>query len=129
MESNTVLFGAGFIVVGVLLILFGIKKLMRCSGRAIGKITGIRETEESDNEGFKYYSYSPEFEFEADGQIYKGVGNNAYSKSKKIHIGGAIKVYFDPKDPHKHYTKGGGAILPFLGIMFIIVGFICMFTA
>lgn len=129
MVSNNILFGAVFIVAGVLLILFGFKKIMRCSGRAVGKITGIRETEESDNEGFKHYSYSPEYEFESDGQIYRGVGSKAYSKSKKIHIGGDIKVYYDPKDPKENYTKGGGAILPFLGIMFIIVGLICMLSA
>lgn len=56
----------------------------RCTGRTVGRITGVHEDEESDDEGFHYYSYSPEFEYEVDGQIYHSIGGKSYKKRKKF---------------------------------------------
>lgn len=124
MALNNILVGAGFIVVGVIVILLGIRKNMRCSGRTVGRITGVREYQETDDEGFNHYFYSPQFEYVVNGQVYRGEGNKGYSKSNKIQIGGNIKVYYNPQKPNESFTKGGGFILPFLGIMLIIVGVI-----
>ena len=122
--QNNILIGAGFIVVGVLLIVLGIRKIIKCSGRTVGRITGVREYQETDDEGFNHYFYSPQFEYVVNGQIYRGEGNKGYSKSNKIQIGGNIKVYYNPQKPNENFTKGGGFILPFIGIMLIIVGVI-----
>ena len=124
MESTNILVGAGLIVVGVIVILLGIRKNMRCSGRTEGRIIGVREYQETDDEGFNHYFYSPQFEYAVNGQIYRGEGNKGYSKSNKIQIGGNIKVYYNPQKPNENFTKGGGFILPFIGIMLIIVGVI-----
>ena len=128
MESANILVGVGFIVVGVIVILFGIRKNMRCSGRTVGRIIGVRESYETDDEGFNHYIYSPQFEYVVNGQIYRGEGNKGYSKSNKIQIGGNIKVYYNPQKPNESFTKGGGFILPFIGIMLIIVGVIFLTT-
>ena len=120
MESANILVGVGFIVVGVIVILLGIRKNMRCSGRIIG----VRESHETDDEGFNHYYYYPQFEYVVNGQVYRGEGNKGYSKSNKIQIGGGIKVIYNPKNPSECFTKGGGCILPFIGIMLIIVGVI-----
>ena len=85
MVSNNILTGIGFIGVGVLLIVLGIRKNKICSCKTVGRITGIKETEDTDDEGFKFYSYLPEFEYEVNGQIYHGTGNTAYNLSL-IHI-------------------------------------------
>lgn len=124
MVSTNILIGAGFIGVGALLIVLGIRKSIKCSGRTVGRITGVREYQETDDEGFNHYYYSPEFEYVVNGQIYRGEGNKGYSKSNKIQIGGNIKVYYNPQKPNEHFTKGGGCIMPFIGIMLIIVGVI-----
>ena len=124
MTANNILVGAGFIGVGALLIVSGIRKNKRCSGRTVGRITGVREYQETDDEGFNHYFYSPQFEYVVNGQVYRGEGNKGYSKSNKIQIGGNIKVYYNPQKPNESFTKGGGFILPFLGIMLIIVGVI-----
>ncbi|MDY2743990.1 MAG: DUF3592 domain-containing protein [Eubacteriales bacterium] len=128
MESTNILVGVGFIVVGVIVILLGIRKNMRCSGRTVGRIIGVRESQETDDEGFNHYIYSPQFEYVVNGQIYRGEGNKGYSKSNKIRIGGNINVFYNPNKPEEHFTKGGGFILPFLGIMMIIVGAICIYS-
>ena len=124
MESTNILVGAGLIVVGVIVILLGIRKNIRCSGRTVGRIIGVRESQETDDEGFNHYFYYPQFEYVVNGQIYRGEGNKGYSKPQKIQIGGNIKVYYNPQKPNESFTKGGGFIMPFIGIMLIIVGII-----
>ena len=124
MESTNILVGVGLIVVGMIVILLGIRKIIKCSGRNVGRIIGVREYQETDDEGFNHYFYSPQFEYVVNGQIYRGEGNKGYSKSRKIQIGGNIKVYYNPKKPNENFTKGGGFILPFIGIMLIILGVI-----
>ena len=126
--QNNILIGAGLIVVGVLMIVLGIRKIIKCSGRTVGRITGVREYQETDDEGFNHYFYSPQFEYVVNGQIYRGEANKGYSKSNKIQIGGNIKVYYNPQKPNESFTKGGGFILPFLGIMLIIVGAIFIYS-
>ena len=126
--QNNILIGAGLIVVGVLLIVLGIRKIIKCAGRTVGRITGVREYQETDDEGFNHYFYSPQFEYVVNGQIYRGEANKGYSKSNKIQIGGNIKVYYNPQKPNESFTKGGGFILPVLGIMLIIVGAIFIYS-
>ena len=128
MPSTNILVGAGLIVVGVIVILLGIRKNIKCSGRTVGRIIGVRESQETDDEGFNHYFYYPQFEYVVNGQIYRGEGNKGYSKSNKIRIGGNINVFYNPNKPEEHFTKGGGFILPFLGIMMIIVGAICIYS-
>ena len=128
MPSTNILLGAGFILVGVVVIILGIRKNIKCSGRTVGRIIGVREYQETDDEGFNHYFYYPQFEYVVNGQIYRGEGNKGYSKSNKIQIGGNIKVYYNPQKPNESFTKGGGFILPFIGIMLIIVGVILFTT-
>ena len=124
MESANILVGVGLIVVGVIVILLGIRKNMRCSGRTVGRIIGVRESHETDDEGFNHYYYYPQFEYVVNGQTYRGEGSTSYSKPQKIQIGGGIEVVYDPNEPSKCFTKGGGFILPFIGAMLIILGVI-----
>ena len=124
MPSTNILVGAGFIIIGVVVIILGIRKNIKCSGRTVGRIIGVRESQETDDEGFNHYFYYPQFEYVVNGQIYRGEGNKGYSKPRKIQIGGNIKVYYNPQKPNESFTKGGGFILPFIGIMLIIVGVI-----
>ena len=128
MPSTNILLGAGFILVGVVVTILGIRKNIKCSGRTVGRIIGVREYQETDDEGFNHYFYYPQFEYVVNGQIYRGEGNKGYSKSNKIQIGGNIKVYYNPQNPNESFTKGGGFILPFIGIMLIIVGVILFTT-
>ena len=122
MVSSNILLGFGLVGVGVLLIVSGIRKKSRCSCKVVSRITGIHENEGTDNEGFKNYSYSPEYEYEVNGQIYHDYADRSYSNPDKIQIGGNIDVYYNPEKPDEHYTKGGVKIRPLLGIGAIIIG-------
>ena len=116
--------GVGLIAVGVIVILLGIRKNIRCSGRTVGKIIGVRESQETDDDGRTSYHYYPQFEYVVNGETYRGEGSTSCSKPPKIQIGGEIEVIYDPKKPSKYFTRGGGLILPFLGAMLIILGVI-----
>lgn len=126
MKSNKILLGIGFIVVGVTVLVIGIRKKFKCSGRTTGRITGIREYNDTDDDGYNRYTYLPELEYEVNGQIYHGTGSTHYSNRKKIKIGDNIKVSYNPKNPEEYLAKGAGSILPFVGIMMIITGLICI---
>ena len=129
MTPNNMLVGAGFIGGGVLLILFGIGKSKKCSGKAIGKITGIRRYDEREKDGSRRDFYSPEFEYEVDGQIYHGVGSSNYRERNSIQVGGSIEVHYNPKNPKEHFIQGGGKLLPMVGGVAILAGIIMIATA
>ena len=129
MPSTNFLVGIGLLIVGVIVIISGIIKKIKCSGRTVGRIIGVREYQETDDEGFNHYYYYPQFEYVVNGQVYRGEGSTSYSKPQKIQIGGGIKVIYNPKNPSECFTKGGGFILPFIGIMLIILGVIFLTSA
>ena len=116
--------GVGLIAVGVIVILLGIRKKKRYSGRTVGKIIGVRESQETDDDGRTSYHYYPQFEYVVNGETYRGEGSTSCSKPQKIQIGGGIEVAYDPNEPSECFTKGGGFILPFIGAMLIILGVI-----
>lgn len=128
MAIKGILIAVGFICVGVLLIVSGIRKKGRCSCRVVGRITGIHEREGTDNEGFKNYDYTAEYEYEVNGQIYHDDGGPAYSNPNKIQIGGNIDIYYNPEKPDEHYTKGGVQVRPLLGIAAILLGAFIILT-
>ena len=122
MAANNILIGAGFIGVGALMMALGIRKNKRCSSRIVGRITGVHEDMETDDEGYHSYSYTPEYEYEVNGQIYHDYADRSYSNPDKIQIGCNIDVYYNPDKPEENQTKGGGKTLPLLGIAVMFLG-------
>ena len=122
MPTTNILIGTGFICFGLLLIVLGFIKNKRCSGRTVGRIIGVRECQETNDDGFNSYYYYPQFEYVVNGQIYRGEGNKGYSKSRKIQIGSDIIVYYNPKKPNENFTKGGGKRQLIAGFLFIAFG-------
>lgn len=122
-----VLLSIGLIVVGALMFVSGIKSNRRCTRKTVGRITGVHESESTDDAGYKFYSYSPEYEYEVNGQIYHGCGGRSYKKRRHIQIGGSIDVFYNPDKPQEHYNKGSKNNLPMCGIGLITFGFIYMF--
>ena len=76
--------GVGLIAVGVIVILLGIRKKKRYSGRTVGKIIGVRESQETDDDGRTSYHYYPQFEYVVNGETYRGEGSTSYSKPQKF---------------------------------------------
>ena len=122
MTAIEILFSVGCIGFGAFSLVSGIKTVRRCTSRTVGRITGIHESEGRDREGYLTRYYSPEFEYEVNGQIYHGIGDTSYERIKKIQIGGSIKVFYDPENPGEHFTKGGGMLSVIFGAITLVFG-------
>ena len=128
MSFKSLLAGIALIVIGVWMILSFFRKNKRCTSKVVGRITGIHKNEGIDNEGSKDYSYSPEYEYEVDGQRYHGIAGRDYSNPDRIKIGGNIDVYYNPEKPDEHYTKGGVKLGPLVGVGAIFFGVILILS-
>ena len=113
---------------GAFALVSGIKTVTSCKSKTVGRITGIHESEGKDREGYRTTYYSPEFEYEVDGQIYHGTGDTSYEHIKKIKIGGDIKVYYNPENPEEHFTKGGGILPTIFGAGTFAFGVLVLFS-
>ena len=100
----------------------GVKTVRKCKSKTVGRITGISESEDKDRENQLTIYYSPDFEYEVDGQIYHGTGDTSCEHYKKIKIGGNIKVFYNPENPEEHFTKGGGILTIFFGAFMLLIG-------
>ena len=121
--------GIGMVAIGVLTIVFGIRKKGRCSTKIVGKITGVHESVGTDSEGSKDYSYSAEYEYVVDGKTYKGYGGRSYSSSGKINVGGDIDIFYNPEKPDDNYTKGGVKIWPYFAFAMFFFGTLSILNA
>ena len=122
MTAIEVLISVAFTAFGAFMLVSGITTVMRCKSKTIGRITGIHESEGRDRDGILTRYYSPEFEYEVNGQIYHGIGDTSYERTKKIKIGGSIKVFYNPKNPEEHFTKGGGILLTISAAFMLLIG-------
>lgn len=129
MKIGYFLAGVGCIGFGALMLAVGAKTIKACSGKTVGTITGVHESEGRDRDNYITTNYSPEFEYKVDGRIYHGTGDTSYESIKKIKIGGSIKVHYNPDNPEEHYTKGGGLSMPIFGAAVLVFGVLLVFTA
>ena len=122
MTAIEILISITFTLLGAFALVSGIKTVTRCKSKTVGRITGIHESEDKDSDGYLTTYYSPEFEYEVNGQIYHGIGDTSYERYKKIKIGGNIKVFYNPENPEEHFTKGGGILTIFFGAFMLLIG-------
>ena len=122
MTAIEILISVAFTIFGAFMLVSGIKTVTSCKSKTVGRITGIHESEDKDSDGYLTTYYSPEFEYEVNGQIYHGIGDTSYERIKKIKVGGNIKVFYNPENPEEHFTKGGGVLTIFFGAFMLLIG-------
>ena len=122
MTAIEILISVAFTIFGAFMLVSSIKTVTSCKSKTVGRITGIHESEDKDRDGYRTTYYSPEFEYEVNGQIYHGIGDTSYERIKKIKIGGNIKVFYNPNNPEEHFTKGGGILTIFFGAFMLLIG-------
>ncbi|MDY3910059.1 MAG: DUF3592 domain-containing protein [Eubacterium sp.] len=126
MTSNNILIGAGLIGVGALMIVLGIRKNKRCSGRAVGRITGVHEDQDTDEDGFNHYSYSPEFEYEVNGKNYSQTAPFRTYQKRKYPIGSEMKISYNPRKPEEIRFVEHPFPLP-MGVVFLFFGAVLIY--
>lgn len=122
MKAIEILISIAFTIFGAFMLVSSIQTVARCKNKTIGTITGIHESEGRDRDNYRTTYYSPEFEYEVNGQIYHGIGDTSYERIKKIKVGGNIKVFYNPENPEEHFTKGGGILTIFFGAFMLLIG-------
>ena len=122
MTAIEILISIAFTIFGAFMLVSSIQTVARCKNKTIGTITGIHESEGRDRDNYLTTYYSPEFEYEVNGQIYHGIGDTSYERIKKIKVGGNIKVFYTPENPEEHFTKGGGILTIFFGAFMLLIG-------
>ena len=85
---GSIVLGIGLIALGAALFISGRKRVKRCTTQTVGRITGVRESEDRDSDGDVTTDYTPEFEFVVNGQVYHGTANISYNRRRKVKIGG-----------------------------------------
>lgn len=127
--AGYILFAVGCICFGAFLLVSGIKTVRRCRCKTVGRITGLHKSEGRDKDNIRTTYYSPEFEYEVNGQIYHGIGDTETEHYKKIKIGGNIKVFYDPENPGEHFTKGGGMLPAIFGAVALAFGVLMLLSS
>lgn len=127
MNAIEIIFSIGCICIGVFAFVSGLKTVRKCKNKTVGRIIGISESEGRDKDNIRTMYYSPEFEYEVDGQIFHGTGDTSYENHKRIKIGSDIKVYYNPKNPQEHFTKGGGMLPTILGAVAFVFGVLALY--
>lgn len=122
MNVGCLLAGVGLMVLGVVLYVLKIGRRNKCTSKTVGKIVGVHEDVDTDEDGFHSYTYQAVYEYEVDGKTYKGMGGPLQHKESKIPVGGNITIYYDPKDPQEHYLNGGKGTPPPFGAMAFVCG-------
>lgn len=129
---------AVYLLVGIAIFLIGIfgigkgsKKKKRCTASAAAMIVEIeKEDDESAREGTnKKYSYTPIYEFTANGTTVKKSGGIYSHNKNKFHIGDTATVMYNPENPEefvvdgKSGEKGFGIALILFGLLIIALSF------
>lgn len=127
MKAIDIIFCIGCICFGAFAFVSGLKTVMKCKNKTVGRITGISESEDRDKDNIMTKYYSPEFEYEVDGQIFHGTGDTSYENHKRIKIGSDIKVYYNPENPQEHFTKGGGLLPTIVGAVAFVLGVLALY--
>jgi Protein of unknown function (DUF3592) len=148
--NNPVVFGAIFLVIGLILLVIGILQRNQAqeaqswpitSGVIIG--SGLLEHKHFDAEDHHTeITYEPQvqYQFSVNGQAFAGnriaFGTVSYpyqtaaNKIASYPQGTSVTVHYDPDDPNQSVLEpkaAGGVILLIMGILFIIVGLVVGF--
>lgn len=119
-------YGVAFILGGLYLIYKTISKSRKCSAEAVGTVNGHdAQRRRGGRRGHRRtrISYYPIVEFEANGQIIKGIADISSGNPDKYADGTTLTVRYDPENPQDFIIKNKTAkslLIP--AIIMILLG-------
>lgn len=114
-------------LLGVLLLLIGIKELMqylkanKYTGKTEAEVIEIMETS-SVSKGNKYYFYSPFYQYVVSGQTYTELFDIRVSSSETYHIGDKSQILYDESNPKNYMPDGSGSKVLKNAVFYLIGG-------
>ena len=127
-----------YLLVGIALILFGIlsirkglQRKKRCTASASAVIVEVeKDDDEADREGTrKKYTYTPIYEFVANGKTVRKSGGIYSHDKKEFSVGDTAAVKYNPDKPEEFLVngksggKGFGIALMLFGLVIIAIAF------
>ena len=122
----TKIIAIAFILGGLYLVYKTISQSRKCTGEAVGTITG-RESKRQRTGSRKHrrstVAYYPVVEFEANGQVITGTADISSSNPNKYADGSTLSIRYNPEDPQEFIIKNKsvmGSLIP--AILMILLG-------
>ena len=123
--------GIAFVLFGILSIGKGSQKKKRCTASALAVIVEIeKDDDEAGREGTrKKYTYTPIYEFVANGKIIRKSGGIYSHNKKEFSVGDTAAVKYNPDKPEEFLVngksggKGFGIALMLFGLVIIAIAF------
>lgn len=91
-------------LIGVLIIVMGIRKKNRCTEPGVATIVDIKRKENTDDKGNTSYSYRPVLEFKLGTETIRKAAGVTSSKRKAYKIGDRVNIKFNPLKPKEFMT-------------------------
>lgn len=123
--------GIVFVLIGIFNIVKGSKMKSKCTQSTSARIVDIEksyDTSDDDGPGGQY-TYTPIFEFSANGTIIRKSGGLYSNNKRKYNIGDAAEVKYNPENPNefivngKNARKSAGIPLMIFGVVMIVIAF------
>lgn len=91
-------------LVGVFIIVRGIRKKNRCTEPGVATIVDIKRKEDTNDKGKTKYSYRPVLEFNVGTQTYKKAAGVKSENRKAYKVGDKVNIKFNPLKPKEFMT-------------------------
>ena len=123
--------GIVIVLIGVLSIIKGLQKKKRCTVSAVAMIVEVeKDDDEAGREGTrKKYTYTPIYEFVANGNTIRRSGNIYSHKKREFKAGNTVTVKYNPDKPEEFLVNGKsggksfGIALLLFGLVIIAIAF------
>ena len=123
--------GIVIVLIGILSIRKGSQKKKRCTASASAIIVEVeKDDDEAGREGTrKKYTYTPIYEFVADGNTVRKSGGIYSHNKKEFSVGDTAEVKYNPDKPEEFLVngksggKGFGIALMLFGLVIIAIAF------
>lgn len=119
--------GIIFLIIGICMINYRKKKVLRCTSSVWGKVKDIVRQRSHNSDGGYSYSWHPVFEYTIGGLTYVKESSSG-STNSKFAIGQDVEIYYNPEDPHDYYVPND-KIPVILGKVFTGVGIVAILIA
>lgn len=125
--ASYLIVGIAFVLIGIFNIVKGSKMKGRCTETTSATIVDIEkeyDTTSDDGPGGQY-TYTPIYEFSANGTTIRKSGGVDSNSKRKYHIGDVAEVKYNPENPNEFIVNGKN-VKKSVGIPLMIFGVIAI---
>ena len=117
-----ILFGLIFVGIGAFMLIKGNNLAKRCTASTEGIVVEIisEESTDTENDGFKQYTYYPVIQYTVEGKTVSKKSSSG-SNPSKYNVNDKVDILYDPNKV-EDYIIEGDKDASFLGVIFVVAG-------